>query len=208
MISGSSHRRLDRPTSSTRPEEDVSAFIRDFQSKYSGSDLTFHSGSYSRALEEAKRDLRFLLVYLHCPSHQDTHSFCREVLASTDFTNFVTNLNVMVWGCSVDTPEGYRVSQALRESTYPFLALIVLRQNRMMVVGRVEGVISGGPQGLCERLEAVIRDNEAYIVAASAERAERSINAEIRQEQDAAFQVSSYQFQNALLNYPYKLQDH
>ena len=43
-------------------------------------------------------------------------------------------------------------------------------------------------EALTERLEVVIRDNEAYIVAASAERAERNINAEIRQEQDAAFQ--------------------
>ena len=43
-------------------------------------------------------------------------------------------------------------------------------------------------EALIERLEVVIRDNEAYIVAASAERAERNINAEIRQEQDAAFQ--------------------
>ena len=33
------------------------------------------------------------------------------------------------------------VSQALRENTYPFLALIVLRQNRMTVVARIEGPI-------------------------------------------------------------------
>jgi FAS-associated factor 2 len=45
-------------------------------------------------------------------------------------------------------------------------------------------------ESLTERLEVVIRDNEAYIVAASAERAERNINAEIRQEQDAAFQAT------------------
>merc|ERR1712020_97004 len=96
------------------------------------------------------------------------------------------NMNVIVWACSVDTKEGYRVSQALRESSYPFLALIVLRQNKMMVVGRVEGHMN--LEALTERLEVVIRDNEAYIVAASAERAERNINAEIRQEQDAAFQ--------------------
>ena len=50
--------------------------------------------------------------------------------------DFVAGNNVLFWGCSVNTPEGYRVSQALRESTYPFLAVIVLRQNRMMVVGR------------------------------------------------------------------------
>ena len=33
------------------------------------------------------------------------------------------------------------VSQALRENTYPFLALIVLRDNRMTVVARIEGPI-------------------------------------------------------------------
>ena len=31
------------------------------------------------------------------------------------------------------------VSRALREATYPFLALICLRDNRMTVVGRMEG---------------------------------------------------------------------
>ena len=33
------------------------------------------------------------------------------------------------------------MTQALRESTYPCLAMIVLRQNRMVVVGRREGFI-------------------------------------------------------------------
>lgn len=35
----------------------------------------------------------------------------------------------------------FSVSQALRENTYPFLALIVLRQTRMTVVARIEGPI-------------------------------------------------------------------
>ena len=34
------------------------------------------------------------------------------------------------------------VSRALRETTYPFLALICLRDNRMNVVGRMEGKLS------------------------------------------------------------------
>ena len=127
-----------------------------------------------------------ILVYLHSPSHQNSTQFCQTTLASPHFRDFILNMNVIVWGCSVETSEGYRVSQALRENSYPFLALIVLRQNRMMVVGRVEGLMN--VEALCERLQVVIRDNEAYIVAANAERAERSMNAEIRQEQDAAFQ--------------------
>jgi len=170
----------------TRPEEDVAEFINDFNSKYGVDHVPFHSGSYSNALDDAKRELRFLLVYLHSPSHQNSNDFCQTTLASPLFRDFVVNMNVLIWGCSVESPEGYRVSQALRESCYPFLALIVLRQNKMMVVGRVEGLMDVEP--LCDRLQVVIRDNEAYIVAANAERAERSMNAEIRQEQDAAFQ--------------------
>lgn len=177
---------LRRPTASTRPEEDVAFFVSNFNAKYGLDHVPFLRGSYSQALEEAKRDLKFLLVYLNSPSHQDTDQFCLQTLASERFRDFVASMNVIVWACSVDTPEGFRVSTALRESGYPFLALIVLRQNKMMVVGRVEGLME--TEALCERLEVVIRDNEAYIVAASAERAERNINAEIRQEQDAAFQ--------------------
>ena len=35
----------------------------------------------------------------------------------------------------------FAVSQALRENTYPFLAVVVLRENRMTVVARIEGPI-------------------------------------------------------------------
>ena len=63
------------------------------------------------------------------------------------------------------------MSQAMREATYPFLAVIVLRQSRMMMVGRVEGACPT-PQ-LLRRLEEIMRDNEAYIVAARVDREER-----------------------------------
>ena len=122
------------------PEDDVSEFIHSFNRKYGRDHLPFHTGSYSKALEEAKRDLRFLLVYLHSSCHQDSEKFCSQTLASPALRDFLINMNVIVWACSVDTPEGYRVSQALRESTYPFLALIVLRQGKMMMVGRIGNV--------------------------------------------------------------------
>lgn len=34
-------------------------------------------GPYSQALAAAKRDLKYLLVYLHAPDHDDTDEFCR-----------------------------------------------------------------------------------------------------------------------------------
>jgi FAS-associated factor 2 len=168
------------------PTGDVRLFKENFESKYGAVHPAFHPGAYSQVLDEAKRELKFLLVYLHCSEHQDADRFCSRTLSSSVVVDFVSANGILFWGCSVDTSEGYRVSQALRESTYPFLAVIVLRQNRMMVVGRVEGHVEAEP--LVLRLEALVRDNEAYIVAARTDREERSRNQSIREEQDRAFQ--------------------
>ena len=91
-------------------------------------------------LEAAKKDLKFLLVYLHSEEHQHTTHFCTSVLADPELIAYVSQ-SMLFWGCSVRKPEGYRVSQALRENSYPALAVIVLRQHRMVVVGRQEGHI-------------------------------------------------------------------
>ncbi len=175
------------------PVTDVRRFRESFEAKYGAVHPPFHPGSYHQVLEEAKKELKFLLVYLHCADHQDVDRFCSGTLSSNALVEFVATNGILFWGCSVDTSEGYRVSQALRESTYPFLAVIVLRQNRMMVVGRVEGHIE--PEPLVQRLEAIVRDNEAYIVAARHEREERSLNQSIREEQDRAFQETLRQDQ-------------
>ena len=63
----------------------------------------------------------------------------------------------------------------------------------MMMVGRIEGYIEA--ESLIERLTAIVRDNEAFIVAARAEREERQMNQNIRVEQDLAFQETLRQDQ-------------
>lgn len=166
------------------PVGDVRAFTADFDAQYGSAHSPFFMGSYAQALEEAKKELKFLLVYLHCDKHQDTHRFCRDTLCNSMFVDYV-NENLIMWGCSVESPEGFRVSEALRESTYPFLAVIVLRQNRMVVVGRQEGILDA--ETLVNLLQKTVRDNEAFIVAARADRDERNFNREIRNEQEAAF---------------------
>ena len=57
----------------------------------------------------------------------------------------------------------------------------------------MEGSVAAEP--LVERLQALIRDNEAFIVAARHEREERSMNQFIREEQDRAFQETLRQDQ-------------
>lgn len=168
----------------TDPLGDVMKFINSFEENYGSVHPVFYQGTYSQVLNDAKQELRFLLVYLHCEDHQDTHNFCRLTLTNSDVINYI-NTNMLFWGCSVTTSEGYRVSQALRENCYPFLAVIALHDNRMTVVGRLEGPV--GPQELIERLRTVVQDNEASLIAARAERVERNFNQTLREQQDQAY---------------------
>lgn len=115
-------------------------FIEHYEETFGAAHPTFCRGTYNDALAEAKRDLKFLLVYLHSDRHRDTPEFCREVLAHSEVVSYITRNNILFWACSVDAPEGYRVSLLLRENTYPFLGLIGLKENnRMVLVRRYEG---------------------------------------------------------------------
>ena len=62
---------------STTPLEDVLKFKEDFEAKYGRIHPTFYQGSYSQVIQDAKKELRFLLVYLHSSEHKDTENFCR-----------------------------------------------------------------------------------------------------------------------------------
>lgn len=179
--------RADPRRSVTDPVRDVTNFINRFEERYGNQHPVFYQGTYYQAVNDAKQDLKFLLVYLHGEDHQDTNEFCRTVLCDTDVVNFV-NSTFLFWACSVNSPEGYRVSQALRENTYPFLAVIVLRDNRMTVVARLEGPTE--PEVLIRRLRLIMTDNEASLIAARLERHERTVNQNIRRQQDEAYKES------------------
>lgn len=121
------------------PIGDVNSFITQFEAKYGLVHPVFYRGTYSQALDEAKKELQFLLVYLHSDLHQDTDEFCTDILGHNEVVSYLSNNRIIFWGCSIRKPEGYRVSLALRENSYPFLALIALKENRMTVARRYEG---------------------------------------------------------------------
>ncbi|RWS09369.1 FAS-associated factor 2-like protein [Dinothrombium tinctorium] len=167
------------------PLSDVLKFVETFEQKYGNEHPVFYLGTYSQALNDAKKELKFLLVYLHSEQHQDTDDFCRNVLTHSEVVNYINRNNILFWACSVQLSEGYRVSQALRENTYPFLALIALKDNRMTVIKKFEGKTF--VERLLSQMQQSIEDNEGSLVAARLERQERSLNHIIRQQQDEAY---------------------
>nr|CAG4641939.1 EOG090X0B12 [Eurycercus lamellatus] len=168
----------------TDPAGSVVSFIQEYDRTYGVQHPNFYPGTYSQVLNEAKKDLKFLLVYLHSKDHQDTERFCRRTLSDPQVIQYI-NENCLMWACNVDTSEGYRVSQSLRENTYPFIAVVVQRDFRMTVVGRIEGFAE--PELLIQRIRHIVSDNEAFLVVARADREERSFTQALRQEQDQAY---------------------
>lgn len=171
----------------TDPLGDVLGFISTYEEKYGSVHPVFYQGTYSQALSDAKQELKFLLIYLHNDDNVDTALFCRNTLSNQQVITFI-NTNMLFWACSVKAAEGYRVSQSLRESHYPFLAVIVLKENRMTIVGRLEGF--NNPEMLIARLQTIIRENEMCLVQARADRVERSLTQTLRAQQDEAYQES------------------
>lgn len=60
------------------------------------------------------------------------------------------------------------VSQALRENTYPFLAMIMLKDRKMTVVGRLEGLIQ--PEDLINQLTFIMDANQTHLMSERLER--------------------------------------
>ncbi|XP_030382943.1 FAS-associated factor 2 [Scaptodrosophila lebanonensis] len=178
----------NEPRIVTDPLGDVMKFIRDFYERYPEHPV-FYQGTYAQALNDAKQELRFLLVYLHKdPSkNPDVDSFCRETLADRSVIDYI-NTHTLLWGCDVSTPEGYRVMQSITVRNYPLMIMISLRANRMVIVGRFEGDCT--PEELLRRLQAVVAANEVWLSQARADRLERNFTQTLRRQQDEAYQQS------------------
>lgn len=172
----------------TDPLGDVMSFIRNFSIRYPQRPV-FYQGTYAQALNDAKQELRFLLVYLHKDPVQnpDVESFCDQTLTNPSVIEFI-NRNALFWGCDVASPEGYHVAQSLEVGSYPFMALIGLRTNRMFVMGRFEGDCTA--ESLVERIQAVISSNEVWLSQARADRLERNLTQTLRRQQDEAYRQS------------------
>lgn len=170
----------------TDPLADVMNFISSYQTKFNAHPV-FYQGTYAQALNDAKNELRFLIVYLHSDSAPETQNFCRTTLADPEVVQYI-NTHALFWGCSVESGEGWRVAQSVGGRRYPLLCVVCVREHRMTVVARSEGACSA--EILMQRLRQVVSENEGHLAAARADRVEREVTARLRAAQDEAYAES------------------
>lgn len=143
-------------------------------------------------LNDAKRELRFLAVYIHNPDTSDCDLFCQNTLSNPEIVRYINN-NFLFWACSSKSEEGRRTMKAVWPTRFPFMALLVLKENRynlgnnwaahgnqtkwifrMTIVGRLEG--NSEPDLLLQRLRTIVNEFEMNLIQARADRFEQSIN--------------------------------
>ncbi|OJJ45648.1 hypothetical protein ASPZODRAFT_143534 [Penicilliopsis zonata CBS 506.65] len=176
------------------PKDTAARFIREFEEEYGPNSFPFLENGYNMALDKAHRDLKFLLVVLLSPEHDDTSSWVRETLLSREVTEYITSSqgDLLVWGGNVQDSETYQVANSLRCSKFPFAAVIVHTPNvsstAMSVVSRIAGNTT--PTEFLAKLRGAITQNKEALDRIRASRAEQQASRSLREQQDSAYERS------------------
>lgn len=163
-------------------------FLRNFEREYGDYHPAFQASSFMDALRRAREEFKFLFVYLHSPDHENTPLFCERTLCSELVVQFI-NENFVSWGGNIRASEGFRMSNSLKASTFPFCAVVMASTNqRVALLQQLEGPRLGAD--LVSVLQKVVEEQGTALVAARIEEEERQMNRRLREEQDAAYQAA------------------
>lgn len=99
-----------------------------------GVSIPFFNGTFDEAKREAQQSAKYLVVYLHCPTHENTHAFLTSVLGDDEVIAHFSE-NTVLFGASVMDRPGYRLSLDLHATTYPFVGVLFKRA----VIMRLQG---------------------------------------------------------------------
>ena len=178
------------------PRDNAQRFIRELGEEYgeAAQSLSFVESGFNLALDNAKSQLKYLLVVLLSPEHDDTAPWIRNTLLSTQFTNFIRDHRdeLILWGGNVQDSEAYQVADQMRCTKFPFAALVVhtpdVSSTAMSVVSRVAGPTTASE--LIAKLATAITANDEALARVRAQRTEQTASRSLRQEQDSAYERS------------------
>ncbi len=173
------------------PDQETMLFVNDFNRQYSAQHPRFHGRSYTDAVRQAFRNSKFLVVYLHSPMHEDTSKFCQQVLCNPEIAEHCDR-TALTWAGQVWDSEAYFLSQQLRVSTYPFMAILMPKSETVVeIADRVQGKI--GASSLLARLRNVMRTFEGHLNQVRQAEQRRRADSLLREEQDREFRESEAQ---------------
>ncbi|KAF6840689.1 UBX domain-containing protein [Colletotrichum plurivorum] len=186
-----------RSTSGRRmlmPRDTAARFKREFEEEYGNTELPWFDGGIAQAQDLAKKDLKFLLVVLMSPEHDDTESFTRETLLTPDVVGFINDPsnNILLWGGNILDSEAYQVAQEYNCTKYPFSAIVCLTPKEgsttMSIIKRLAGPMPASTY--LSEAQAAINKYAPDLAGVRAERTAQEVARNLRNEQDSAYERS------------------
>ncbi|MFS8003317.1 putative UBX domain, UBA-like superfamily, Ubiquitin-like domain superfamily [Helianthus anomalus] len=163
-------------------------FVAQFEREYGDRGPDFVREGFMDALQRSQREFKLLFVYLHSPDHPDTKEFCEGSLCDEVLSAFV-NENFVAWGGSIRASEGFKMSNSLKASRFPFCAVVMAATNqRIALLQQIEGPKS--PEEMLTLLQRVLEESAPVLVTARLDAEERRNSIRLREEQDAAYQAA------------------
>ncbi|KAI4174066.1 MAG: hypothetical protein LQ343_002630 [Gyalolechia ehrenbergii] len=194
---GRAQHRGQRDTTGRRPlnpRDTAARFSREFEEEYGQHDLSFFENGYAQAYDLAKKELKFLLVVLLSPEHDDTSTFVRSTLLSSEVVNYINDPSnkIILWAGSIQDSEAYQVSTALNCSKFPFAAVVAYTpqdsSTSMSTIARITGL--NPPSAFVARLQSAISQHSPTLERARASRNEQQATHNLREEQNSAYERS------------------
>ncbi|KAF1844160.1 uncharacterized protein K460DRAFT_357784 [Cucurbitaria berberidis CBS 394.84] len=176
------------------PRDTAARFIREFEEEYGSHQLPFFESGYAQAFDLAKKNLQFLMVVLISPEHDETASFVRDTLLSSEVVEFIRDPanSIIIWAGNVQDSEAYQVASALSCTKFPFTGLIVhtpqVSSTAMGIATRIAGPTP--PSQFISKLRTAMQQHTQPLERARNQRAEQQATRNIRQQQDSAYERS------------------
>lgn len=176
------------------PRDTAARFKREFDEEYGVNELPFYEGGIAQAHDQAKKDLKYLLVILMSSEHDDTESFVKETLLDPSVVEFIKNPsnNIIVWGGNVLDSEAYQVSTEYNCTKFPFSALVCLTpkegSTRMGIIKRLAGPMPAATY--LSELQGAIEKYGSDLEGVRADRVAQEVTRNLRTEQDSAYERS------------------
>lgn len=175
---------------------DAPDFPHRFAKRYSNEEIPWYSGTYTQAVDAARRDLKHLVILLFTDGlNQNEKTYVNDFLLEPEMLNFLKREDVIVWGGSVLQSEPYQIALALKASSYPFLALAApspkTAQSSTIVMAtlfRYGGLAD--KLTLLRRLEEQVHNHSPKLMALSLSRSRNESDRAMREEQDSAYERS------------------
>ena len=176
------------------PRDTAARFAREFEEDYGTHSLHFFEGGYAQGYDLAKKDLKFLLVVLISPEHDDTSAFVQDTLLSQEVVEYINEhqSDLILWAGNVQDSEAYQVSTALNCSKFPSTALVAHTQQdsatSMSTIARITGPIP--PSAFVAQLRRAIDQQAPALSRVRAQRSEQQATRNLREEQNSAYERS------------------